>query len=335
MLNLENKFSREKLAFFPSPIQKLNNLSKELGYEIYAKRDDISSGLAFGGNKVRKLEWLIPDAREKRCDTLVSIGGIQSNHTRQVAAVAAAIGFKCRLVQENWANDENGVYDKVGNILLSRMMGATTELKEGGYSTEEKMSWKETIEDIKSNNGEPYPIPAGASDHEFGGLGYAHFTDELFHQEQEMNIFFDYVLTATCTGSTMAGMVVGFNEQDNERQLIGIDTSNKPQMAFAAVQKISNFTATKIGLDKSYSEKEINIINDYSGTAYGIPSENTIKAIKYTASKEGMITDPVYEGKSIDGLIDLCRKGFFNKNSNILYVHLGGAPAVSAYYNYF
>ena len=151
MLDLEKKFYREKLAFFPSPIQKLNNLSKELGYEIYAKRDDISSGLAFGGNKIRKLEWLIPDARKKKCDTLVSIGGIQSNHTRQVAAVAAVTGFKCRLVQEDWANDKNGVYDKVGNILLSRMMGAITELKGRRYSTEEKMSWKETIEDILNN----------------------------------------------------------------------------------------------------------------------------------------------------------------------------------------
>ena len=150
MLNLENKFKREKLAFFPSPIHRLNNLSHELGYDIYAKRDDISSGLAFGGNKVRKLEWLIPEAREQGCDTLVSIGGIQSNHTRQVAAVAAATGFKCRLVQEDWANNDNGVYDKVGNILLSRMMGAITEIKGTGYSTEEKMTWKETIDNIIS-----------------------------------------------------------------------------------------------------------------------------------------------------------------------------------------
>ena len=335
MLNLENKFNREKLAFFPSPIQKLNNLSKELEYEIYAKRDDISSGLAFGGNKIRKLEWLIPDAREKNCDTLVSIGGIQSNHTRQVAAVAAATGFKCRLVQEDWANDENGIYDKVGNILLSRMMGAVTELKGKGYSTEEKMSWKDTIEDVKKNGGTPYSIPAGASDHELGGLGYAHFTDEILEQEKEKGIYFDYILTATCTGSTMAGMLVGFNEQDNNRCLIGIDTSDKHQMAFDAVKKISNATAKIIGLNKTYSEKEIIINNDYSGPAYGIPSDTTIDAIKFTARKEGMITDPVYEGKSLDGLIDLCKKKFFTKNSKILYVHLGGAPAVSAYYNYF
>ena len=335
MLNLENKFKREKLAFFPSPIHRLNNLSHELGYDIYAKRDDISSGLAFGGNKVRKLEWLIPEAREQGCDTLVSIGGIQSNHTRQVAAVAAATGFKCRLVQEDWANNDNGVYDKVGNILLSRMMGAITEIKGTGYSTEEKMTWKETIDNIISNGGNPYAIPAGASDHHLGGLGYAHFVDELAQQEKEKNIFFDYVVTATCTGSTMAGMVVGFNEENNNRKLIGIDTSHKHQMAFEAVQKIANFTAKKIGLNKTYSAQEITIINDYSSPAYGIPSKNTIESIKHVAKMEAMITDPVYEGKSIDGMIDLCNKGYFKKGSKIIYIHLGGAPAVSAYYNYF
>ena len=133
----------------------------------------------------------------------------------------------------------------------------------------------------------------------------------------------------------MAGMLVGFYEQDNDRCLIGIDTSDKHQMAFDAVKKISNATAKIIGLNKTYSEKEIIINNDYSGPAYGIPSDTTIDAIKFTARKEGMITDPVYEGKSLDGLIDLCKKKFFTKNSKILYVHLGGAPAVSAYYYYF
>ena len=291
--------------------------------------------MAFGGNKVRKLEWLIPDAREKKCDTLVSIGGIQSNHTRQVAAVAAATGFKCRLVQEDWANDENGVYDKVGNILLSRIMGAETELKGEGYSTEEKMTWKETLDDIVASGGKPYPIPAGASDHLLGGLGYANFADELLIQEQELSIFFDYIVTATCTGSTMAGMVVGFSEQDNERKLIGIDTSHKHQMAFKAVYKISNATSKHIGLGKIYSEKDITINNDYSGPAYGIPSDSTVETIKNVAKKEGMITDPVYEGKSMHGMIDLCNKGFFKKGSKILYVHLGGVPSISAYYNYF
>lgn len=334
-LNLEAKFPRKTLAFWPSPIHKLERLSKEIGVEVWAKRDDISSGLAYGGNKVRKLEWLAADALAQGCDTLVSIGNIQSNHTRQVAAVAAVLGMKCRLVQEEWTKWEDPAYDKVGNILLSRLMGATTVLEGEGYSTAVKETWQRALDEVRAEGGKPYAIPAGASDHPLGGLGYAHFADEVAAQEEQMGIFFDTVITATCTGSTQAGMVVGFGAQDRKRKLIGIDTACDAEMTRAAVTKIARATAELIGLNREIRDEEIIIDDRFAGPDYGLPDEQTIAGIRMAASLEAMLTDPVYEGKSIAGLIAMARAGEFPKGSKLLYVHLGGAPALNAYHNAF
>ncbi len=171
------KFERYPLTFGPTPIETLDRLSEHLGGKVhlYAKREDCNSGLAFGGNKLRKLEYIIPDAIASGADTLVSIGGVQSNHTRMVAAVAAKIGFKCRLVQESWVPHEDAVYDRVGNILLSRIMGADVEMVDEGFDIGIRESWENAIEDVKANGGKPYPIPAGASVHKYGGLGYVGF----------------------------------------------------------------------------------------------------------------------------------------------------------------
>ena len=334
-LNLEGRFERYRLAYLPSPIHRLERLSKELGTEIWAKRDDVSSGLAFGGNKIRKLEWLVPEALRTGCDTLVSIGNVQSNHTRQVAAVAAVLGLKCRLVQESWTKWDDPVYDKVGNILLSRLMGAETLLEGEGYSTSVKETWERALEQVRREGGKPYAIPAGASDHPLGGLGYVNFADEIEQQENQIRTFFDTIVTATCTGSTQAGMVVGFRAQERERRLIGIDTAADVEMTRRAVTKIALATAELIGLKRHIRNEDIVIESRYSGPAYGIPDAATIEAIRLTARLEGMITDPVYEGKSIAGLIDLVRSGEIPRKSRILYVHLGGVPAINAYYKAF
>src|SRR5690349_470695 len=268
-LHLESRFARRQLAFFPSPIHRLDRLSKELGVEVWAKRDDISSGLAFGSNKVRKLEWLVADALAKGCDTLVSIGGVQSNHTRQVAAVAAALGLKCRLVQESWAAWDDPIYDKVGNILLARLMGAETIVDGKGYSTAVKDTWERALEAVRREGGKPYAIPAGASDHPLGGLGYAHFAHEVEQQECELGLFFDTVVTATCTGSTQAGMVVGFRAQDRERRLIGIDTAANAEMTRAAVTKIARATAALGGLKGDIRGEGVVIDPRLAGPDYG------------------------------------------------------------------
>lgn len=339
MLNLQTLFPRKLLGFFPSPIHKLNRLSNVLGIEIWAKRDDVSSGLAFGGNKIRKLEWLVADALDKSCDTLVSIGNVQSNHTRQVAAVAAVLGMHCYTVQETWAEWNDSVYDKVGNILLTRLMGGNLILDGYGYSTSVKTTWEKTIEEVRKKGLKPYAIPAGASDHPLGGLGYANFADELQIQEKQLGIFFDTVIVATCTGSTQAGMVVGFAAQEKKRRIVGIDTANNVEMTRRAVTKIAYNTidliASKGGKHITLSNNDIEINADYSAPSYGLPSKKTIDAIRMSAELEAMITDPVYEGKSMAGLIDLCQKGSLSKDSKLLYVHLGGAPAINAYYKAF
>ncbi len=328
---LEN-FPRYPLTFGPTPIEHLARLSKHLGrgVEIHAKREDCNSGLAFGGNKLRKLEYIIPDAIASNADTLVSIGGVQSNHTRMVAAVAAKLGMKCLLIQENWVPHEDAVYDRVGNILLSRLMGAETRLVNEGFDIGIRASWTAALDEVKARGGKPYAIPAGASVHKFGGLGYVGFADEVRRQEAQMSLRFDYIIVCTVTGSTHAGMVVGFAPDGRTRNVIGIDASGTPMQTRAQVLEIARNTAALVGM-REIEADDIVLFEDYAYPHYGVPSKETLDAIRLTARLEGMITDPVYEGKSMQGLIDLVRKGFFPAGSRILYAHLGGAPALNGY----
>ncbi|PLX37976.1 MAG: 1-aminocyclopropane-1-carboxylate deaminase [Hyphomicrobiales bacterium] len=327
------KFDRYPLMFGPTPIEKLPRLSAALGdkVEIYAKREDCNSGLAFGGNKVRKLEYIIPDAIASGADTLVSIGGVQSNHTRQVAAVAAKIGMKCRLVQESWVPFEDAVYDRVGNILMSRVMGAEIELVDEGFDIGIRESWEAALEDVKAKGGTPYPIPAGASVHKFGGLGFVGFAEEVRAQEAELGFKFDYVIVCTVTGSTHAGMLVGFAADGRANRVIGIDASGTPDQTRAQVMEIAQNTAELVELGRPISDDDLVLINDYAYPCYGVPSKETNEAIRLCARTEGMMTDPVYEGKSMQGLIDLVGKDYFPAGSKVLYAHLGGVPAINGY----
>ena len=325
-------FERYKLTFGPTPIEHLPRLTAHLGgaVQIYAKREDCNSGLAFGGNKLRKLEYIVPDAIASNADTLVSIGGVQSNHTRMVAAVAAKIGMKCRLIQESWVPHEDAVYDRVGNILLSRIMGAETQLVDEGFDIGIRGSWTAALEDVKAKGGKPYAIPAGASVHKFGGLGYVGFAEEVRAQEAEMGVHFDYVIVCTVTGSTHAGMVVGFAADGRARNVIGIDASCTPAQTRAQVLDIARNTAELIGAP-DVADEDVVLLEDYAYPVYGVPSKATVEAIRLSARLEGMITDPVYEGKSMQGMIDLVEKGFLPAGSNVLYAHLGGAPALNGY----
>jgi 1-aminocyclopropane-1-carboxylate deaminase len=297
-----SKFERYKLTFGPTPIEHLPRLTAHLGgdVQIYAKRDDCNSGLAFGGNKLRKMEYIVPDAIASNADTLVSIGGVQSNHTRMVAAVAAKIGMKCRLIQESWVPHEDAVYDRVGNILLSRLMGAETQLVDEGFDIGIRDSWKAAIEDVKAKGGHPYAIPAGASVHKFGGLGYVGFAEEVRAQEAEMGLRFDFIIVCTVTGSTHAGMVVGFAADGRARQVIGIDASCTPAQTRAQVLDIAQNTAELIGAPPIVAD-DVVLLEEYAYPVYGVPSKETIEAIRLSARLEAMITDPVYEGKSMQG----------------------------------
>jgi 1-aminocyclopropane-1-carboxylate deaminase len=327
-----SKFERYPLTFGPTPIEKLPRLTAHLGgdVEIFAKREDCNSGLAFGGNKLRKLEYIVPDVIASNADTLVSIGGVQSNHTRMVAAVAAKLGMKCRLIQESWVPHEDAVYDRVGNIMLSRIMGAEIQLVDEGFDIGIRESWTAALEDVKAKGGKPYAIPAGASVHKFGGLGYVGFAEEVRAQEKDMGVKFDFIIVCSVTGSTHAGMVVGFGADGRERNVIGIDGSGTPVQTKAQVLDIAQKTAALIGA-KDVTADDIVLLEDYAYPAYGVPSKETIEAIRLSARLEGMITDPVYEGKSMQGMIDLVQKGFFPRGSKVLYAHLGGAPALNGY----
>ena len=244
--------------------------------------------------------------------------------------VAAKVGLRARLVQESWVNWPDSVNDRVGNILLSRIMGAETQLVDEGFDIGIRASWTRALEEVKARGGKPYAIPAGASVHKFGGLGYVGFAEEVRLQEREMGIRFDYVIVCTVTGSTHAGMVVGFAADGRQRNVIGIDASCTPGQTKAQVLDIAQKTSELIG-GKPIAADDIVLNEDYAYPVYGVPSKETVEAIRLSARLEGMITDPVYEGKSMQGMIDLVQKGFFPKGSKVLYAHLGGGPALNGY----
>jgi len=329
-------YPRVPLLFGPSPIHRLKRLSEALGgqVEIWAKREDCNSGIAFGGNKVRKLEYLAADAIAQGCDTLVSIGGVQSNHTRQVTGVAAHLGLKAVTVQEHWVDDDDPIYGLVGNIQLTRIMGGDIRLDEAGFDIGIRDSWRAALESVEAAGGKPYPIPAGASDHPLGGMGFANWAREVQAQEAELDTFFDTVIVCTVTGSTHAGMIAGFALEDRpDRRVVGIDGSATLERTIDQVTRIASDTAARIGLGRELRDDEITVLPGYEGPAYGIPDEGTIEAIQLAARTEGMLSDPVYEGKSLAGLMGMIRAGEIAPGSRVLYAHLGGQPALSAYAN--
>ena len=329
-------FPRHHLTFGPSPVHPLRRLTQHLGgAEIWAKREDCNSGLAFGGNKTRKLEYIVPDALAQSADTLVSIGGYQSNHTRQVAAVAAHLGLKCRLVQETWLDWNDPVNDKVGNILLSRIMGADSRLDQAGFDIGIRSSWEEAMQEVRDAGGRPYGIPAGASEHPLGGLGFANWAFEVAEQEKDLGIRFDTIVVCTVTGSTHAGMIAGFAALEDltgvTRRVIGIDASATLAKTREQVGRIARNTAELIDLRRDLRDDELTVLEGWAGDLYGIPVQSTIDAIRTSGELEAMIIDPVYEGKSMAGLIDLVKAKEIPADSTVLYAHLGGQPALNAY----
>ena len=327
-------FPKVQLLFGPSPVHPLPRLSEALGgeVEIWAKREDCNSGIAFGGNKVRKLEYLAADALAQGCDTLVSIGGIQSNHTRQVTGVARFLGLGAVTVQEAWVEHDDPMYDKVGNIQLTRILGGDIRIDPAGFDIGVRESWQRALESVVEAGGKPYAIPAGASDHPLGGLGFANWAREVGEQETELGTFFDHVIVCTVTGSSHAGMIAGFALEDrDDRRVLGIDASATLEQTIDQVGRIARDTADRIGLGRDLRPDEITVVPGYEGPAYGVPDQQTIDAIHLAARTEGMLTDPVYEGKSMAGLIGMVRSGEIPAGSKVLYCHLGGQPALPAY----
>jgi 1-aminocyclopropane-1-carboxylate deaminase len=210
-------------------------------------------------------------------------------------------------------------------------MGADVRLVDEGFGIGIKTSWEQALDDVRSAGGKPYAIPAGASDHRLGGLGFANWAYEVRQQEQQLGVFFDTIVVCSVTGSTQAGMIAGFAGMDRPRQVLGIDASAKLTETRAQVEKIARNTAELIGLGRDLRDDEITVLPGWAGDFYGIPVQSTLDAIRLTGGLEGMIIDPVYEGKSMAGLIDLIRTGQIARDSTVLYAHLGGQPALNAY----
>jgi 1-aminocyclopropane-1-carboxylate deaminase len=210
-------------------------------------------------------------------------------------------------------------------------MGAQVDLVQSDFGIGFKDSWNQALDDVRAHGGVPYPIPAGASDHPLGGLGFANWAAEVAEQEREFGVFFDTIIVCSVTGSTQAGMIAGFALQDRPRRVLGIDASAKIDETHAQVAKIARQTAELIGLGRELRDEEITVLDGWAGDYYGIPVESTLNAIRMSGRLEGMIIDPVYEGKSMAALIDLVRDGAIERGSNVLYAHLGGQPAINAY----
>ncbi len=230
---------------------------------------------------------------------------------------------------------DDPVNDKVGNILLSRIMGADVRLDPHGFDIGIRQSWEEALAEVEAAGGTPYAIPAGASEHRLGGLGFANWAFEVAAQEQELGVFFDTIVVCTVTGSTHAGMIAGFAALEEAggrpRRILGIDASATLDKTRDQVARIARHTADLIDLGRGVRDDEITVLEGWAGDLYGIPVESTVEAIRLTGRLEGVILDPVYEGKSMAGLVDLVSSGEIGKDSNVLYAHLGGQQALNAY----
>ncbi len=325
---------RAELALLPTPIHRLRNCGRQLqGPELWIKRDDLT-GLEGGGNKTRKLEFLVGDAIESGADMLVTAGAIQSNHTRQTAAAAAKCNLKCALLHVGWTNDAGPVYRQVGNILLSSIMGAEMFLDDTQRPIEDQSPLTEFCDYLKGCGHNPYLIPAGASEHRLGSLGYMACATEIVMQSKELDVHFDYIVHCTGSSSTQAGLVAGLAAIGETTRVIGIPDDEETLIKRARVLQLANDSLVELGLANRVTETDIEIVAA-DKSPYGEAESETFDAILLLAQTEGLVADPVYEGKALRGLLELANNNRFEKNSRILFMHLGGTPAVHAYANQF
>ena len=342
MLNDISRLIRSKLsqrptadlAQLPTPIHPLKNFASLLdGQELWIKRDDLT-GLEGGGNKTRKLDYLVGDAIEKGADMLVTVGAIQSNHTRQTAAAAAKNNMKCALLHYGWTKDAGPYYRKVGNLFLSSMMGADLYIDETERPIEDQGPLSDFVEHLRAHGHKPYLIDGGASDHRLGTLGYLGCAQEIVEQCKERNIQFDYVVQCTGSSSTQAGLVAGFAAMGQKTRVIGIADDEETIIKRERVLKLANEVLQLTDIPGKVLDDDVEIIAA-DKSHYGERDAKTMDAIRLFAKKEALIADPVYEGKAIRGLLELNEQGRFEKGSKILLMHLGGGPAIHAYANQF
>lgn len=323
-----SRFPRVFLAHLPTPLERLDRLSKELGGpEIWIKRDDCT-GLSTGGNKTRKLEFLMAEAQAQGADTIITQGATQSNHARQTAAFSAKLGLACHILLEDRTGSNDPNYNMNGNVLLDHLHGATTSRRAGGVDMAAEM---EVLADqLRAQGRKPYVIPGGGSN-PTGALGYVNCAFELLGQANDRGLLIDHIVTATGSAGTQGGLITGLKALNAGIPLLGIGVrapkEKQEENVFALAQK----TAEKLGCPGVVQRGDVVADSSYVGKGYGIPRDDTLEAIRMFAQLEGILLDPVYSGKGAAGLIDYVRKGRFTKGQRVVFLHTGGAAGLFGY----
>lgn len=322
------RFPRIKFGHFPTPLEKLENLTSTLGGpEIYIKRDDCT-GLATGGNKTRKLEYLVADAIAQGADTLVTQGATQSNHVRQTAAAARVVKMECHALLERRVENMGDGYETTGNVLLDDLLKCEYSFRPNGSDMNAEAL--ALTESLREKGKKPYFIPGGGSN-PIGALGYANAVAELIYQADTINLRIDKIVHATGSAGTQAGILAGLHAMNAPIEVIGISVRAKRAAQIENVHKLACATADLIGVKSELSVDRVEAYDDYVGAGYGQPTEEMVDAISLLAAEEGIFLDPVYSGKGMAGMIDLIRKGILKKGQNTVFIHTGGSAALFAY----
>ncbi|MBD3766208.1 MAG: D-cysteine desulfhydrase [Rhodobacterales bacterium] len=322
------RFPRVFAAHLPTPLERLDRLSAELGGpEIWIKRDDCT-GLSTGGNKTRKLEFLMAEALAQGADMVITQGATQSNHARQTAAFAARLGLACHLLLEDRTGSNDPNYKANGNVLLDHLHGATTEKRPGGADMQAEM---EAVADrLRAQGRRVYVIPGGGSN-PTGALGYVNCALELLGQANDRGLAIDHIVTATGSAGTQAGLITGLCAMNAGIPLLGIGVRAPKERQEASVLALAQRTADRLGCPGVVTAADVVADCSYVGAGYGIPRADTLDAIRMFAQLEGLLLDPVYSGKAAAGLIDLCRRGVFRKGQRVVFLHTGGSAALFGY----
>ena len=323
-----SRFPRVSLAHLPTPLELLPNLTAELGGpRIWVKRDDCT-GLATGGNKTRKLEFVMAEALKQGADTIVTVGAVQSNHVRQTAAAACKLGLSCEVLLEHRVPDPTENYANSGNVFLDRVFGANLREYPGGTDLDKAL--QDVSDEVASNGGKPYIVPGGASD-KIGALGYVNCAIELLTQANDMGLVVDHLITATGSAGTQSGLIVGLKATSSSIPLLGIGVNAPREEQEEKVYELAKETAEYIGAPGVVQREDVVANCDYIGEGYGIPTESMNEAVMLLARSEGLLFDPVYSGKALAGMIDLVRHDEFSDADNIVFLHTGGSAALFAY----
>lgn len=323
-----SKFKRKRYTSYKTPIEFLPNFTKAVnGPEIYFKRDDLL-GLTFGGNKTRKLEFLMADAIEKGADTILTCGAVQSNHCRLTLSAAVKEGLKCQLILEERVPNSYNPKASGNNYLFNLLGVEDIRVVPGGSNMLEELN--KLADELKAKGRKPYVIPGGGSN-PLGALGYVSCAQEIIEQMFEMGLTFEHIVTPSGSAGTHAGLITGLKGNNVHIPLTGISVNRNKEVQTNAVYDLALKTCEKLEIENPVQREDIIVFDDYVGAGYSIPTEGMIDAVKLLAKTEGILTDPVYTGKTLDGMLSLIKKSYFKDAERILFVHTGGSPALFAY----